>query len=150
MGDELLGRGGGRGLLTGSFGGVGLDAGRLGTGEDLAAGGGVLPVLPSCGVVGAAFQGGGPEGFGGAPWIEGSDLMGGRPPDRITGGPGDGSRLVFLNGGLGGDLAALGTGIVDLTTGGEEMTGGGASLATSGASVSLGISWPSSMTGSLF
>ena len=145
----LLGRGGGRGLLTGSFGGVGLEAGRLGTGEGLAAGGVGPPVLPSAGVVGAAFQGGGPEGLGGAPWVEGGDLTGGRLPDRITGGPGDGSRLVFLNGGLGGDVAALGTGIVDLTTGGEEMTGEGASLGASGVSVSLGISWPSSMTGSL-
>ena len=76
-GDVLLGRGGGRGLLTGSFGGTGLLAagpfgtgllvGRLGTGDDLVIGGVVLPVLPSAGVVGAAFQGGGPDGFGGTP-----------------------------------------------------------------------------------
>jgi len=76
-GDELLGRGGGRGLAAGSFGGVGLlTAGpfevvvlvdRFGTGDGLVVGGAAFSARPSSGVEGAALKGGGPDGFGGTP-----------------------------------------------------------------------------------
>ena len=126
-------------MAAGSFGGVGLlTAGpfevvvlveRFGTGDGMVVGGVVFSARPSSGVEGAALKGEGPDGLGGTPCVEGGDLTGGREPDRITRGIGEVSRRVFLNGGLGGDIAALGSEPRTWPPGQKKRRKGGAHLA---------------------